>query len=62
MKLPKAVVEAFDEFDAAAQSHGWEKDQGSAEAAADAAERYDKAKAALFEAINRMRRNDRRRP
>lgn len=61
MKLPKAVKEAFDEFDAAARDHGWQSDQGSAEAAEDAAKRYEAAEEELFKAINAMRRNDRRR-
>lgn len=61
MKLPKGVKEAFEEFDDAAQRHGWEADQGWGGSPERAKERYEKAKAALFEEINKMRQNDRRR-
>lgn len=61
MKLPKKVKEAFEEFDAAAQGHGYATSEETPVYAAKAKARYDVAKDALFKALNSMRRNERRR-
>ena|SRR6185503_4632239 len=46
-KLSRKSARLLDAFDDAAQSHGWESDQGSTEDAAKAKERYDATWTAL---------------
>jgi len=40
-------------FDKAAQNHGWERDQGSAESAGEAIEHYNRTKYALLTYVNK---------
>jgi len=53
MKLPKRLEQLIDEFDDAAQTHGWELDQGTEDDAEEAEKAYLKAKKKLLAYLGR---------
>jgi hypothetical protein len=55
-QLDEKLRELLDSFDAAAQSYGWERDQGSAEDSAAALSNYTEAKHALVKYLLRKRK------
>ena len=53
MKLPKRLVQLIAAFDDAAQTHGWERDQGSEDDADVAEKEYLEAKKKLLAYLGR---------